>query len=760
MDRQPIWHRVIIFSYLSLGLHHETLSSGGRCPILILALRTGEDGVQSARMIEKQVVLLGAGNAHLVFVRRFTMHPLPGVAVTLVSEKPQVPYSAMVPGCIGGDYRREEITIDLVRLCRGAGVRLIAAPATRIDANLRRVSFADRPEIGYDVLSLGLGSLPKQMHMRSIDWPMRPLDTLMDRIDTLPLAGPFHLAIVGGGASGCELALALRRRFPRPEFRITLYQADARLAPSLAGRTSRLFLQRLAQANISVHLKTGITTDTPPEADTVLWATEAAPSPLLASSGLSLSPGGFLQVGPSLQSLSHPDVFGTGDCVYFPHMPHLPKNGVHAVRQGRILFDNVDRFLREASLRPFRPQWLTLSLLNTADGESILSYGPFALKAGWVRSWKDRIDREWVQRFVPQKMVAAASEDAPLMRCGGCGNKVSGDVLSRVLRRLDIPDDPRVVLGIRAGEDAAVHCFDPAQFGQASLEVQTVDYFKSFVDDPYLFGRIAALNAVSDLYAMNARPFSALAIATLPYARGPVQEAMLYELLSGALASFRSLGVVLTGGHTTEGPELCLGFALTGHAHREKLFTKGGLKPGDALILTKPLGSGALLAAWMRGELPAADYTALLAGLLQPNARAAAVFAEHGVRACTDVTGFGFAGHLLEMLRSSNMSAYVYLKNMPVYSGFDSVVEAGIVSSLHEDNARYGQAITGPTPAWLFDPQTAGGLMAGVPSHRAEEVIAALKESGYEHACIIGEIRPGEARILTAAPETRLQPSA
>ena len=709
--------------------------------------------MQAAGMLEKQVVLLGAGNAHLVFLRHFRKRPLPGVSVTLISEKPTILYSAMVPGCIGGDYTREEITIDLVRFCRSAGARLIAEPAVRLDANRREIHFAQRPPLRYDVLSLGVGSLPKQALTRPIDWPMRPLDALLDRLDQLPDHGPFHLAIVGGGASGCELALNLRRRFARPEFRLSLYHAESRLATSLAGRAGRLLHERLMQAGVEVLLDTLVTAQTPPPADAVLWATEAAPSPLLAGSSLALSPTGFLQVSPTLQSTSHSDVFGTGDCVFFPHLPHLPKNGVHAVRQGSVLFENVDRFLRERPLLSFRPQGFTLSLLNTADGEAILSYGPWALKSRWARQWKDRIDRRWVQMFLPMKMEAkaTAAEEMPLMRCGGCGNKVPGTVLSSVLRRLEIADDPRVVLGLRAGEDASVHRFDPAAFGNATLEVQTVDYFKAFVDDPYLFGRIAALNAVSDLYAMNAQPFCALAIATLPHARGPVHESLLFELLSGALESFRKLDVSLTGGHTTEGPELALGFAVTGYAHAARLFTKAGLQPGTRLIVTKPLGSGALLAAWMRGELSAEWYHSLLTGLLQPNAQAAAVFARHGVQACTDVTGFGLAGHLLEMLRSSKVGATIFIHQMPIYPGFQQIVESGIVSSLHEDNIRYAHAIDGPAPDWLFDPQTSGGLIAGVPASCVDAALHELHEAGYAQAAVIGYVHAGEPRIHVCA---------
>lgn len=279
--------------------------------------------------------------------------------------------------------------------------------------------------------------------------------------------------------------------------------------------------------------------------DGVLWATPAAPPEFLRTSALSIDDSGFLLVRDTLQSHSHAAVFGTGDCVSFLPQPQLPRNGVHAVRQGRVLFENVREFLHERPLTPFRPQRNCLCLMNTSDGEAILSYGSFATKGRLVRRWKERIDRAWLETFGlkparshsegsgsdnPSLVHRAGMTAAHLMRCGGCGAKVSGDVLSSVLCDLKIPDDPRVLLGTLAGEDAAVHRVRADSFGIAAdklVEVQTVDYFRAFLDDPYLFGRIAALHSVSDLYAMNARPFSALAIATLPYARGPIQAAQL-----------------------------------------------------------------------------------------------------------------------------------------------------------------------------------------------------------------------------------------
>ena len=176
-----------------------------------------------------------------------------------------------------------------------------------------------------------------------------------------------------------------------------------------------------------------------------------------------------------------------------------------------------------------------LEHLNTADGQAILNYGPLNLEELPAQVGSRKPHRPPLDGHVPpaptHDVTGSGGEETATMRCGGCGSKISSDVLSAVLKRLDLPDDPRV-LGCRAGEDAAVHRVRPELFGSEPnqlVEVQTVDYFKCFIDDPYLFGRIAALNSVSDLHAMNARPFSALAIATLPYARGPVQEAQLYE---------------------------------------------------------------------------------------------------------------------------------------------------------------------------------------------------------------------------------------
>ncbi len=737
--------------------------------------------MNDAAPIEKHVVLVGAGNAHLVFLRRWRMSPWPGVAVTLVSEFAEIPYSAMVPGHIAGDYRWDEITIDLVRFCRSASVRFVAARVTSVDAARRLVQLKDRAAISYDVLSLGLGSLPAAPEScANGEWSLwiRPLGILTRQLERLEESlrqspRPFQLAVVGGGVSGCELALAIRKRFAKSDdFRLTLLQANRQLLPSFPDRAARLMEERLQDAGLTVRLEACVVGGEPDwlrlssgdeiACDGVLWATPAAPPACLRSSGLSVDDAGFLRVGETLQSLGDPAVFGTGDCVMFTPQPTLPRNGVHAVRQGRVLFDNVREFLNERPVTPFQPQRNCLCLMNTADGKAILSYGPFAIKGGFVRRLKDRIDRAWLESFAdvtrsvsegrsevgenpPSLTLRVSMGRLPhLMRCGGCGAKVSGEVLASVLSELDIPNDPRVLLGTRSGEDAAVHRVRADLFGIASdklVEVQTVDYFRAFVDDPYLFGRIAALHSVSDVYAMNARPFSALAIATLPYARGPIQAGQLRELLAGATRSLNELGVVLTGGHTSEGHDLSLGFSVTGYADEDQLFRKSNLKPGDTLILTKPLGTGATLAAWMQGECSAEDLDEATEQMLIANASAAEVFAQFGARAVTDITGFGLAGHLLEMLDASRVSARL-LATVPVLAGFQAAAARGILSTLQPDNEKLSCRVQcpGSPPAWLFDPQTSGGLLGAVRPEVASAVLEELHRRGLPRAAAIGQV--------------------
>jgi selenide,water dikinase len=283
--------------------------------------------------------------------------------------------------------------------------------------------------------------------------------------------------------------------------------------------------------------------------------------------------------------------------------------------------------------------------------------------------------------------------------------------------------------------------------GQAS--VHTVDFFRSMIDDPYAFGQVAATHALGDVYAMGGDPQSALAIVTIPHGPEAIVEETLVHVMAGASAVLREAGVALVGGHTSEGAELAAGFSINGRVDPQRVLRKRGLRVGDRLVLTKAIGTGTLFAADMRHRARGPWIAAAVRAMIQSSREAARCLQAHGATACTDVTGFGLLGHLVEMLSASAMDAELALDAVPLLDGAAETVEAGFLSSLQPQNVRLRRAIAEvehaarhPRFALLFDPQTSGGLLAGVPDASVEACVAELRSLGYLASAAIGVVTP------------------
>ncbi|MBD3178629.1 MAG: selenide, water dikinase SelD [Candidatus Latescibacteria bacterium] len=376
-------------------------------------------------------------------------------------------------------------------------------------------------------------------------------------------------------------------------------------------------------------------------------------------------------------------------------------------------------------------------------------------------STEDEIDRavrlvsEAVKRLVPSTgsdgVTEQSSRDLKLTHFThglGCACKLRPHDLEKVLREMPVPVDPEVMIGPETLDDAAVY-----RINEDTALVQTLDFFTPVLDDPYDFGAVAAANALSDIYAMGANPVFALNIVGFPSSRLPME--VLRLILKGAGDKAAEAGVSILGGHTVEDSEPKFGLAVTGLVHPGRILTNSGASAGDALILTKPLGTGILSTALKRGMLEEEMERKLTLLMSELNRKAAEVIARYDVTACTDVTGFGFLGHLREMTAGGGATAEVDAGRVPVMDGVRQLIAAGVVPGGTVSNLEYvsgsvewGEGVSRVDRIVLADAQTSGGLLVSVPGPKGQELREDLREGGVTEAEIVGKFIPGGKKSI------------
>ena len=710
--------------------------------------------------LTRDLVLIGGGHSHALVLRMWGMKPLAGVRLTVINPAPTAAYSGMLPGNIAGHYTRDELDIDLVRLCRFAGVRLIIDEATAIDRQAKTVTVQGRPPIAYDVASIDIGihsRMPEIDGFPEHGIPVKPLDHYASRWAAF-LEKAAHgeaspdVAVIGAGIGGAELAMAMSHALTAVGVtpQVSLIEAQSSLS-GMKPATERKLRRALEQAGIATVFNARILRvsdaaviledgNTIPSSFTC-GSAGAKPHEWVAATDLPLQDG-FIKVDRTLACVDDPDVFASGDCAHLTHAPR-PKAGVYAVRAAPVLLRNLRARLTGGQMRSFRPQKTYLKLISLGGKRALAEKASMTAQGHALWRWKDRIDQKFMDKFrhlpampsvlLPERALGVDEMlgDKPL--CGGCGAKVGPDTLSCAVNALPLVTRPDVLSEV--GDDAAV-----LDFG-TKRQVITVDHLRSFDSDPWRMARIATVHAMGDVWAMGATPQSVLVSLTLERMSAALQARTLTEIMDGVQSIAGQSGAAIVGGHTSLGAETTIGLTVTGTLEgSQQAITIAGAKPGDALILTRPLGSGTLLAGEMAAQAKGADILAMLDELQRPQDQAARILS--AAHAMTDVTGFGLGGHLLAMCKASGVGAELTLSNIPLFSGAKELCDAGVRSSIFKDNAKAAEAFTGlsgVTGDLLFDPQTSGGLLAAVDADHAVGLLLKLKSAGY-HAAIIGHL--------------------
>ncbi|HET6238355.1 MAG TPA: FAD-dependent oxidoreductase [Acetobacteraceae bacterium] len=707
------------------------------------------------------LVLLGAGHAHVEVLRRFAHRPDPRLRLTLIAREPSTPYSGRLPALIRGECAPEEAHIDLGPLAAAAGARMVIAEATAIDLAARQIAVRRRPAIRFDFLSIDIGGIPVMPDGGGI--AVKPIGGFLAALARLEseLADGARIALVGGGAAGTELALALARRFarsvgfagsggfagrqrPAGQPRITLVCDTADPLPLAPPRARAVARAALAEAR--VELVCGVRAGAQADGrlalsdgsflavEAVLWATDIVGPPLLAESGLICDAAGCVLVDASLRSRGHDFVFAAGDCAAIATAPR-PKAGVWAVRAGPRLARNLRRVARGLRPRAWRAQATALAIVGLGHGRAVAWRNGVAVAGRLVARYKDWLDGRFMRRYARTGLPRRAILALGTVRAEGVAVNLDPADLA-VLSGPSVPPAHGAAPS-HAGPGFPASTGSSAGAGSIATGLtQQATNLPALLNDPYDFGRIAAAHALVRLHAANARPWTAVAIVTPRAAPHDQARADVMALLQGAAEVLAADGAALVDCATATGSEAGLSLVLTGQAAPAS-GEEASLHPGDALILTKPLGSGIILEANRRGLAEARWLLGALEVMTASSATAADILRQHGAATCAVVAEHGVVGTLSALLRDANLAAGLFPDAIPALQGARELAHQGIEQTASTENR---QAWPDP-PDWadlalLTDPQIAGGLLAGVPEAWAETCLAALHAAGCAASCI------------------------
>ena len=709
---------------------------------------------------EKDLVLVGAGHTNCLFIKMWAMKNNSSLRVTLINPDPISSYTGMLPSLVAGLCKKSDAQINLFRLCRASGVRLIIDTVKKIEKKQSSLICKTGRVINFDLLSINIGSnsAPLINGFKKFGCSVRPLAAFHERwenfLQSIDGNSSPVICIIGGGLASIELSFAMDIRLKKlgiENFKIKILERRKAFG-SLSSNQQRYLRTKAKLRKIEILENLIIKEVSKNElvvkngkrvhSDFIVSCIGPQPHDLFKNSKIEHREG-YVSVDKTLRIVGFQNAFAVGDCADFP-VEFVERSGVFAVRQAPILHKNILKLAKNQELVQFKPQSDYLKLIVYEGNSAIFLRNGIAFSAKWVWSLKNYIDRKFIDNFKRLSEMVLGNMENPVnnskqMLCGGCGSKVGNVILESSLRKLSSTGSKHIVSKI--GDDAAVIKIN------SSFQSLTTDHLRAFTNDAWLQSKITAIHALGDIWAMGSNPDFALTNIIIPESSNEIQKRTIEEIIDGANSVFDTEGVKIIGGHTSLGKEIVIGFTLGGFSGKPpKTVDKACV--GDQIILTKPLGSGVLLAGEMRFEGEGQDLKNLF-DEMSKSQRSIARILSGVANSMTDITGFGLAGHLLNIVSKSNVGAKIFLDQIPLYSGVNNLIAKGIRSSIFENNYMYSDRMIIKTTAnsdILFDPQTSGPILATVPEVKVNDVIGSGEKLGFE-CKVIGELTNGKPYI-------------
>ena len=670
-------------------------------------------------------MLIGGGHANVQVLEKLCSNRIKGLHTILISEHYEATYSGMTPGYINRDFIKDEISIDLQRLCFNAEATFVKDKVINLNSNKQILELQTSPPINYDLLSINTGSISitKNINIEknSKCFFVKPISSLiknLKHIDQIVKNKKSKIAIIGGGVASYELAFSLKRRYENPIDIVILGKKileeknlNQKTITNLRSISKNLGIKEISGEVISISetyltLKNGEKIDY----DLSLLSTGANIETWLSNSNLKKDKNGFVTVDDHLLSVDDKKIFITGDACSIGNKARA-KSGVMAVRQGEILKENIFLKLNCKPLIKFKPQKNWLYLIGTYKKYALLNYFFLSFHNQWCWKLKVWIDKRFIGRFkfshgqnMNKKNIELKNSNKTKMYCQGCGSKVSKNTLTSYIRKINDNIDLN----------------DSSVVEMKTLKIlQTIDHIKLFSSlNPFDFGKISYLHSQNDILSSGGLVKSLSVSVGVPFSENSVEKFYLEYFMEGIKYEADKDKCLISSGHSYQSKES--GITLTLNGEIESNSSKHSARNGDLIYLSKPLGTGYLLAAYFNNseKLSSKDFENIINNLKRGNLFTVNSARNSGSKAMTDISGFGLSSHLIDICLSSNLSSELSLNQDILINSNLDLLKKYQSTSFKSNQKASGKYIkisdNHPLKNILFDPQTNGPILIAI----------------------------------------------